>query len=214
MLLIQSLLSCAPTVKSQSSGESKSGSTLAATSNIQLRFLRTLYASLHDPRLRTSSKKPQYLNLLLKTMNHPYRSSSALAIDLNSDLKIRRAFWRRLIAVALSGTGMGGENEVVCGCLYILGEVQSRAKELRNIGKEVPNNSGKGAKDKTEDEYDPRKREPEFARADATPIWELTTLSNHYHPSVSLHAQQLLGGRPVTANADLSLNTLSHFLDR
>ena len=37
---------------------------------------------------------------------------------------------------------------------------------------------------------------------------------NHYHPSVALHARQLLTHAKVTATADLGLNTLSHFLDR
>ena len=37
---------------------------------------------------------------------------------------------------------------------------------------------------------------------------------HHYHPAVSLHARQLLSSQPVTATPDLSLNTLSHFLDR
>jgi ribosome biogenesis protein MAK21 len=41
-----------------------------------------------------------------------------------------------------------------------------------------------------------------------------TPLLNHYHPAVSLHARQLLSSQPLTASADLSQNTLSHFLDR
>lgn len=41
-----------------------------------------------------------------------------------------------------------------------------------------------------------------------------TPLLHHYHPAVSLHARQLLTSQPLTASADLSQNTLSHFLDR
>jgi ribosome biogenesis protein MAK21 len=81
-------------------------------------------------------------------------------------------------------------------------------------------------------EYDPRKREPQFAHASSSAIWELVRqfspfsesftydmhhqipLTHHYHPTVSLHARQLLSSQPLTASADLSLNTLSHFLDR
>ena len=62
-------------------------------------------------------------------------------------------------------------------------------------------------------EYDPRKREPEYSNAAGSCIWELIPLLFHYHPSVSLHAQQLLEGAQITATADLGLNTLSHFLD-
>lgn len=62
--------------------------------------------------------------------------------------------------------------------------------------------------------YDPRKREPEFAHASSSPLWELLPLLSHYHPTVSLHARQLLLSQPLTSTPDLALNTLSHFLDR
>jgi ribosome biogenesis protein MAK21 len=39
-------------------------------------------------------------------------------------------------------------------------------------------------------------------------------LLHHYHPAIALHARQLLSSQPITASADLSQNTLSHFLDR
>ena len=77
-----------------------------------------------------------------------------------------------------------------------------------------------------------RKREPQFAHASSSPLWELVGLLRCYlcsesadqypaqiplvlplsSPSVSLHARQLLSSQALTASADLSLNTLSHFL--
>ena len=74
-----------------------------------------------------------------------------------------------------------------------------------------------GTDDEGDDEerlYDPRKREPEFAHASSSPLWELLPLLSHYHPTVSLHARQLLLSQPLTSTPDLALNTLSHFLDR
>lgn len=62
--------------------------------------------------------------------------------------------------------------------------------------------------------YDARKRDPRWAGAELTCLWELVPLLFHFHPSVALHAGQLLEAKPVTTTADLSLNTLSHFLDR
>lgn len=62
--------------------------------------------------------------------------------------------------------------------------------------------------------YEPRKREPEFAHASSSPLWELLPLLSHYHPTVSLHTRQLLSSQPLTSTPDLALNTLSHFLDR
>lgn len=41
-----------------------------------------------------------------------------------------------------------------------------------------------------------------------------TPLFYHYHPTISLLTRQLLTAQPLTATADLSQNTLSHFLDR
>lgn len=86
--------------------------------------------------------------------------------------------------------------------------------------------------------YDPHKRDPQFAHASASPLYELVRapsplpyprassdslarrvsaqlpLLRHYHPAVALHARQLLAGAPLTAAPDLALNTLAHFLDR
>ncbi|CAE7156024.1 unnamed protein product [Rhizoctonia solani] len=62
--------------------------------------------------------------------------------------------------------------------------------------------------------YDPKKRDPQWANAHRTCLWELLPFLHHYHPSVSLHARQLLTGAQITATADLGLNTLTHFLDR
>lgn len=77
--------------------------------------------------------------------------------------------------------------------------------------------SSKPSDDEEEGEkrlYDPRKRDPEFANASSSPLWELSPLLSHYHPTVSLHARQLLSSQPLTSTPDLALNTLSHFLDR
>ncbi|KAG8733763.1 hypothetical protein FRC11_002832 [Ceratobasidium sp. 423] len=65
-----------------------------------------------------------------------------------------------------------------------------------------------------DESYDPKKRDPQWANAHRTCLWELLPFLHHYHPSVSLHARQLLTGAQITATADLGLNTLTHFLDR
>jgi hypothetical protein len=39
-------------------------------------------------------------------------------------------------------------------------------------------------------------------------------LLNHFHPSVVLHAEQLLNGEPISASTDLEQHSLNHFLDR
>lgn len=87
--------------------------------------------------------------------------------------------------------------------------------------------------------YDGKKREPQFANAQNSCLWELVRqllpsliqfsfdctngelnsnvqvpLLNHYHPSVALHATQLLSGVPISASTDLEQHSLNHFLDR
>lgn len=62
--------------------------------------------------------------------------------------------------------------------------------------------------------YDGRKREPQYANAQNSCLWEIVPLLSHYHPSVALHASQLLYGQNITTKPDLELHTLSHFLDR
>jgi ribosome biogenesis protein MAK21 len=81
------------------------------TSSITDRYYRTLYASLHDPRLASSSKQAMYLNLLFKS----------LKADENEDRV--KAFARRFVQVL--GSGGGGGTEFVAGGLYLLGEVRA-----------------------------------------------------------------------------------------
>ena len=62
--------------------------------------------------------------------------------------------------------------------------------------------------------YDGRKRDPQYANAHNSCLWEITPLLHHFHPSVALHASQLLSATPISTTPDLELHTLSHFLDR
>jgi ribosome biogenesis protein MAK21 len=73
------------------------------------RYYRTLYTSLHDPRLATSNKQAMYLNLLFKSAKS----------DPNPDRVA--AFVRRFLQVLASGGG--GGPELTAGGLYLVGEV-------------------------------------------------------------------------------------------
>lgn len=65
------------------------------------------------------------------------------------------------------------------------------------------------------DYYDPLKREPLYARAELTCLWEIGALLDHYHPSVSAFAKQLVETGHVTYLGDpLTDFTMSAFLDR
>lgn len=81
-------------------------STSSSSKNSIDRFYRTMYESLFDIRLMTSSKQAMYLNLMFKA--------------LKADTQITRvmAFVKRL----LQGLGMH-QPPFICGALYCLGEV-------------------------------------------------------------------------------------------
>jgi ribosome biogenesis protein MAK21 len=195
--------------------------------NMETRFYRSLYAALFDARLASTSKQSMFLNLLLKSMKR----------DQNSERLI--AFIRRLLASLICGP-VAGDCAFGCGALFVIGEVSaflfgnlfcipaSQIMKERTVLQTAVSPSKRAG----EEGYDPRKREPEFSRAEGSPSWEFVSslgpfiafnhsfdlkqalLSRHFHPSIQLHAAQILSGTKVTANADLSLNTLSHFLDR
>ncbi|KAF7353702.1 Sterol regulatory element binding protein cleavage-activating protein [Mycena venus] len=173
---------------------SASSSSTPTSKSITDRYYRTLYASLHDNRLATSSKQAMYLNLLFKS----------LKVDPNTERV--KAIVRRFVQVLVSGGS--GATEFIAGGLYLLGELFSSTPGLRSMLNAVD------SEDAENEGYDPRKRDPQYAHASSSPLWELSPLLHHYHPAISLHARQLLSSQPLTASADLSLNTISHFLDR
>jgi ribosome biogenesis protein MAK21 len=151
------------------------------------RYYRTLYESLMDRRLVTSSKQALYLNLLFKSMK--------------SDTNIARvkAFIKRIIQV----TSMHSPG-FTCGVLFLLAELTTSRPELKSLW----------AESTVVSEYDPRKRDPLYANADSSSLWEISPLLQHYHPTVQLYAENLLNAQPNTAKPDLALHTVKHFLDR
>lgn len=152
------------------------------------RFYRTLYESLLDPRLLTSSKQTLYLNVLFKA--------------LRSDLSIKRvkAFAKRLLQVVAMH-----QAPFAIGSLYLLRELEGVFPSLKSLvdepeaddsdeaenfqdvpeetdGDIAPQNE---ANSKSADVgvkkimhssgYDPRKRDPQFSNADKSCLWELVS---------------------------------------
>ncbi|WVO18506.1 hypothetical protein L204_106225 [Cryptococcus depauperatus] len=177
------------------------------------RFYKALYGSLFDGRLITSSKQAMYLNLLFKAMR--------------VDDKIQRVmtFVKRLLQMLSQH-----QPPFICGALYLLGELFNTIPGLKRMliepeddGEEhfvdadaktkavKPNIAAEPSYSKT---YDGRKRDPTYANAESSCLWELTPFLYHFHPSVSLQANQLLNSQPLTGSSDISLNTLISFLDR
>ncbi|KAI9665226.1 MAG: hypothetical protein M1829_005764 [Trizodia sp. TS-e1964] len=188
------------------------------------RFYRTLYESLLDPRLLTSSKQVMFLNLLFRS--------------LKGDLNVKRvkAFVKRLLQ-----TLSLHQPPFVCGVLYLVKRLEEAFPSLKalldhpevsededEVFVDVATDGEHGQITPPADDqkdasapisrdshiYDGRKRDPEHSKAENSCLWEIIPFLMHFHPSVSLFASRLLLNEVMPPKPDLSLHTLSHFLDR
>ncbi|KAI1482483.1 hypothetical protein K445DRAFT_313377 [Daldinia sp. EC12] len=191
---------------------------LSATRHLATeRFYRTLYESLLDPRLITSSKQALYLNLL-------YRS-------LKSDVDVRRvkAFVKRMLQVLNLH-----QPSFVCGILYLIIDLCTTFPDLKTLINEPEENDEvevapgvasdapietvvdglDSQSKKVEGVYDGRKRDPEYSNAHRSCLWELLPFLRHYHPSVDVYASCLINGQKVAQKPELANHTLIAFLDK
>ncbi|KAL1966458.1 hypothetical protein VTN77DRAFT_4380 [Rasamsonia byssochlamydoides] len=187
------------------------------------RFYRTLYESLLDPRVATSSKQALYLNLLYKSLKN----------DMN--VKRVKAFVKRIVQVL----GLH-QPSFICGVFFLIRELEKTFPALQSlvdqpeedesdeeeVFRDVPDEEDgqqqveatKTAEEtqsgKQSNRYDPRKRDPQHSNADKSCLWELIPYLTHFHPSVSVSASHILSHEPLSGKPDLTLHTLTHFLDR
>lgn len=165
------------------------------------RFQRSLYSALLDPRLLLSSKQTQFLNLLFKALR-----------EENVPQRLHAYAKRCLQTAALH------DPAYACGLIYLLMETFDGKK--RTFDPITPKAHGDATafqedlSGDADDGYNGRKRDPLFANALKEAMWETTILEQHYHPSVSLFAQSLVGLKPRPPKPDLDSVTLIHFLDR
>ncbi|MCJ1439203.1 hypothetical protein MMC27_008594 [Xylographa pallens] len=185
------------------------------------RFYRTLYESLLDPRLLSSSKQAMYLNLLFKA--------------LRADLQVKRieAFAKRLLQVVAMH-----QPPFACAVIYLLRELEAVFPNLQSFFDHPEEEDSEDEEEfhdvdvlRETDQppralaiqmqkkqgfkvYDGRKREPEYSNAEKSCLWDIEPFLLHYHPSVALFASKLLTHDVMPAKPDLSMHTLIHFLDR
>lgn len=166
---------------------------VAVTKNLAVdRFYRTLYESLLDPRLATSSKQALYLNLLFRS--------------LKNDVDVRRvkAFVKRMLQVVNLH-----QPSFTCGILYLIAELESTFPDLKTLlnepeehdedesypdgadgGVNVNGDVGAAAIPKTGTAYDGRKRNPEYSNAQQSCLWELVGFASS-SSSNSIFCQKL-----------------------
>jgi ribosome biogenesis protein MAK21 len=122
------------------------------------RFYRTLYESLLDPRLVTSSKQALYLNLLLRA--------------LKNDVDVRRvkAFAKRMLQIS----GLH-QPPFVCGLLYVISHLRETFPDLMTLINEPEESVFDDEPQSERPAYDGRKRDPEYSNAQRSCLWELVS---------------------------------------
>ncbi|ROW17988.1 hypothetical protein VPNG_00403 [Cytospora leucostoma] len=189
---------------------------LSLTKHIAVdRFYRTLYESLPDPRLIHSSKQADYLNLL-------YRS-------LKSDVDVRRvkAFVKRMLQVCYLH-----QPSFVSGILFLVAQLEAVFPDLRTLLTEPEEDAdeeevyrdapleGSGEAAPAPDAapkkiaYNGRKRDPQFSHAEQSCLWEVVPYFRHFHPSVTVFAENLLKSQKTLPKPELANHTLMQFLDK
>ncbi|PIA17897.1 CBF-domain-containing protein [Coemansia reversa NRRL 1564] len=156
------------------------------------RFYRTLYDSLLDPRLDHTSKKAMYLNLLFR------------ALKSDADSARIMAFLRRIMQVC-----MHCQSEFASGALFLVSQILSLNPQMYAMLTQPEDHDDTSAA-----AYDPLKRDPRYAHAVTSSMWEATMLAQHFHPSITHSIQQIFEGTQVAPISNLHNHSLAHFLDR
>lgn len=176
------------------------------------RYYRTLYESLLDERLATSSKQGIYLNLLYKSLIH------------DRDISRVQSFVKRILQICSHWLNIGA----VAGMLYLLMKLQEVVPEIKNLLINTPMDyKNQDNVDDEEEEnkkeykpYDAKKRDPKFSNAEFSSLWEISHFQHHFHPTVKTYANGFVGSENHEIDGedlvkpDLGLYTLAHFLDR
>ncbi|KID74704.1 Ribosome biogenesis protein NOC1 [Metarhizium brunneum] len=171
---------------------------LSAARNLATdRFYRTLYESLLDPRLVTSSKQALYLNLLLRA--------------LKSDVDVRRvkAFAKRMLQISSLH-----QPPFVCGLLYVIAHLRQTFPDLSTLVEEPEASIFDDEASAQLPGYDGHKRDPKHSNAQRSCLWEMIPFQTHFHPSVSVFAAALLDKTKKVQKPDMESHTLIRFLDK
>lgn len=171
------------------------------------RYYRTLYESLLDPRLVSSSKQGIYLNLLFKSLKQDAKNVSRV-----------EAFVKRILQVSAHWLNIG----TITGFFFLLLQLVKIVPQIKNLLTNSPaddeyqsEEEGATTSQKQKAQYDGRKRDPKFAHADVSSLWEINHFKTHFHPSVQAYTEAFVNGNvEELGKPDLGLFTLAHFLDR
>ena len=204
------------------------------------RFYSALYKKILDPELTTSSKQVMFLNLLYKAIKGD-TSVPRVRAFMKRLLQVISYQPSHLVCglLFLMSEITKGRPEIVSE----IPKVESadsddkflddddddleHFKDVTEDGEEVEDPKtamkvksgwtfkGSSANREEKQDYDPNCRNPIYSGAEKCDYWELQSLSQHFHPSASLFANNILENDPIKYTGDpLSDFTLPRFLDR
>lgn len=168
------------------------------------RYYRALYDSLLDNRLSRSSKLSKYMHLLLRSL-----------AELKQDPATSLALSKRSLQVACNTSEVGA----VASLIHVatLAPHSSQLVQYENKNENSKEVVSPEAQDSENDRYDPKKRDPRFAKAEKSQAWEALLLQRHFHPTVALYANNLLaenGEKQTLDMPDIEQYTVNSFLSK
>jgi len=211
------------------------------------RFYSALYATLLHPDLpRSTSRHPMFLNLLFRSVKNdpcnprveamlkrllqtcslqqsPYAAASLVLVAEICRLRPEVAYSFLTSRTEEAGCLDADDEDEEEHFTDVKGDSDVEENEKTNEDKEVKaawvhqHKDAMRKKSGQKLEYNPSQRNPQFASAEKTSMWELHTLTRHFHPSVKVHAENILNKETETASKSgdpLEDHTLIKFLDR
>eukprot|EP00051_Salpingoeca_urceolata_P022947 m.381975 g.381975 ORF g.381975 m.381975 type:complete len:326 (-) comp20045_c7_seq11:1080-2057(-) len=195
------------------------------------RLFRAIYAKLMDPQLFSSSKQAMFLNIVFRAMKGdpsldrvkaffkrvlqiclvqqaPFICGSLFL--LSEVVKVKPALKSLVNQLPASDS----DDEQFFDAPDSDDEHENASddgEESNDEDNKESNKDGSDAKNpvlasapnaKRSHGYDPRHREPKFARAELSCAWELDSLQAHFHPSVVVFATCLRNGEPIRYQGD------------
>merc|ERR1719468_1032816 len=204
------------------------------------RFYSALYKKILDPELTTSSKQVMFLNLLYKAIKGD-TSVPRVRAFMKRLLQVISYQPSHLVCglLFLMSEITKGRPEIVTEIPKAESadaddkfvddddDEEEHYKDVTEDGEEdVDEKTAKKVKSgwtfkgtsvnrEEKQDYDPNCRNPIYSGAEKCDYWELQSLSQHFHPSASLFANNILENDPIKYTGDpLSDFTLPRFLDR
>ena len=191
-----------------------------AAAAVSDRFYRSLYSRLADPTAPRSARAPQFLSLVYRAARadpSPPRVAAFVKRLLQS-AAVGPPQWAAACLLLVSELARGRKalwglvsqpEDVAAEAAEAVRKEESEDEEEEETDDGDPPSAAAPTRPPTHPAttaypcgYDPTKREPRGAAADAAGLWELVPLAAHAHPSVAAFARALLARTPITYAGD------------